>query len=70
MITKTIAINIRMQRARHGWTKEILARESDLHRNRISLIETGFQDIRLSSLEKIAKALDIDIMDLFQEIKE
>ncbi len=58
---------IKKKRLDKGYSQEELAEKSDLHRTYIGMIERGEKNITLLNIEKIAKALDIDIKDLFME---
>ena len=64
-IQSTVAMNIRLHRAIRGWSQEVLAELSGLHRNQIGRIERCEQDTQLTTIEKIAEALEIPITDLF-----
>ncbi len=48
-----------------GYTVKTLSVKSGLHHTVISRILTGRQDIRLSEMDRIAKALDVDLKSLF-----
>ena len=63
-INKQVGLNIKKYRQRKGWSQEELAFEADLHRAYIGQIERGEKNIGLVNLEKIAKALNIDICKL------
>jgi transcriptional regulator with XRE-family HTH domain len=60
-IVKRIGFNITVIRERRGLTQEKLADFAGLHRAYIGQIERGEKNIGLRNLEKIAKALDVDI---------
>ena len=64
-ITKDVGFNIRQVREQRGLTQEKLAALAGLHRAYIGQIERGEKNIGLINLEKIAKALKVDIRDLF-----
>jgi len=63
-INKKIGSNIRKIRNRKGWSQEQLALEADLHRAYIGQIERGEKNIGMINLEKIAKALNVEIAKL------
>lgn len=63
-INKKVGFNIRKIREDRGLTQEKLAALADLHRAYIGQIERGEKNIGLKNLEKIAKALRVDIRDL------
>lgn len=60
-----LAENIRRLRKQKGWSQEKLAFEADIHRVFMGRIERCEQSPSLSTLEKIANALNISIRDLF-----
>ena len=64
-INKDVGFKIRQIREERGLTQEQLAALADLHRAYIGQIERGEKNIGLINLEKIAKALTVDIRDLF-----
>lgn len=46
-------------------SQEELAHRADLHRTYIGMIERAEKNITLLNIEKLAKALDVNITDLF-----
>jgi transcriptional regulator with XRE-family HTH domain len=58
---------VRKERLKQKLTQEKLAEIAGLHRTYIGMIERGEKNITLTNIEKIAKALDITIEDIFQE---
>ncbi len=62
---KIIGDNIRLYRSRLGWSQEKLAVRSRLSLNFVSALERGTVNISVCNLEKIAKALKIEIHLLF-----
>jgi len=63
-INKEVGLNIRKIREDKGLSQEKLAALADLHRTYIGQIERGEKNIGLRNLEKIAKALYVNIKDL------
>ena len=61
--------NIRKTRKEKGLSQEQLAFKADLHRTYIGMIERAEKNITLLNIEKIAKALDINIIELFYGYK-
>lgn len=59
-----VGFNIRRIREEKGLTQEKLAAEANLHRAYIGQIERGEKNIGLINLEKLAKALAVDIREL------
>ncbi len=56
--------NVRNIRRLKGLSQEELAFKANLHRTYIGMIERAEKNITLLNIEKIAKALEIDIKDL------
>jgi transcriptional regulator with XRE-family HTH domain len=63
-ILKIFAQNVRALRLQKGWSQEELAKYSDLHRTYIGAIERQERNISLLNVERIAKALKVDVKDL------
>jgi transcriptional regulator with XRE-family HTH domain len=63
-ICTRVGFNIRKIREEKGISQEDLAGIADLHRAYIGQIERGEKNIGLRNLEKIAKALKVNIKDL------
>jgi transcriptional regulator with XRE-family HTH domain len=68
-IVKKIGLNITIIREQRGLTQEKLAELAGLHRAYIGQIERGEKNIGLRNLEKIAKALNVDIRVLVDTSK-
>lgn len=63
-VHQRLAANIRRLRKQKGWSQERLAFEADIHRVFVGRIERCEQSPSLSTLEKIAHALNCPIQDL------
>ena len=63
--------NIKYYRLKANMTQEQLAEKSDLSVSYIKQIESGkeFKNITFNTFSKIAKALNIDVKELFNEIE-
>jgi transcriptional regulator with XRE-family HTH domain len=48
-----------------GVSQEVLALHSGLHRTYISDIERGVRNVSIKNIEKIAKALNVSIAEIF-----
>lgn len=59
-----LARNMRMLRAKRGWSQEFLAAEADLNRTYLSAVERSEQNISLDNIHKVSVALGIDATDL------
>lgn len=56
---------VREIRKKKGLSQERLADKADLHRTYIGMIERAEKNITLLNIEKIAKALEVNIKELF-----
>ncbi len=65
-ILKTFGHNIQTLRKARGLTQEQLAEKSGLHRTYIGMIERAEKNITLRNIEKLAKALDVNLTILFK----
>ncbi len=61
---------IRELRKEQGISQEELSYKADLHRTYIGMIERAEKNITLVNIEKIAKALNVDLKELFNEAKD
>lgn len=68
MILIDFGNRIRKLRKDKNLSQEELSFKANLHRTYIGMIERGEKNITLLNIEKIAKALDINIKDLFDGI--
>jgi len=56
---------VREFRKNKGISQEELALKANLHRTYIGMIERAEKNITLTNIEKISRALDVDIKKLF-----
>jgi transcriptional regulator with XRE-family HTH domain len=61
---------VRALRKANGMSQEDLSFDADLHRTYIGMIERAEKNISLLNIEKIAKALNVEIKDLFNETEK
>ena len=66
MITEKVGRRIKELRTNVGISQEKLAEAIDIATTSLSYVETGRGFMTLSTLEKLAKALDIEIYEIFQ----
>lgn len=57
---------MRELRKERGLSQEKLSFKADLHRTYIGMIERAEKNITLLNIEKIANALEVNIIDLFE----
>jgi len=71
-MTKQILVKfgkrVREERIKLGLSQEELAEKASVHRTYIGMIERAEKNITLENIEKIAKALDLDISDIFKDL--
>jgi transcriptional regulator with XRE-family HTH domain len=65
---RVFAENMRRARQRRGLSQERLAYACRLHRTEISLLERGDRDPRLSTIVRLARALDCTPSSLLEEV--
>ena len=66
-ILKILGKNIKLYRSQLGWTQEELANLSGVYRTHLAGIETGNLNPSVKTVEKLAKALNVSVADLFLE---
>jgi transcriptional regulator with XRE-family HTH domain len=69
-VNKQLGYRIRYLREEKGLSIEALALEADINRNYLGDLERGTRNPTVVVLNKIAKALDIDLSTLFEGIRE
>lgn len=69
MISEKIALKIKFERQKKNFSQEELALEAGLNKNTIWKIETNKVSPSLDTLEKIAKALNIEFSELIDVSK-
>jgi transcriptional regulator with XRE-family HTH domain len=68
IILERFGANVRAARHARGWTQEDLAEEAGLAPVQISRIERGVREIRLTTLIRLVKALDVSADRLLRGI--
>lgn len=68
MILEDFGNIVRKLRKERGLSQEELAFKAGLHRTYIGMIERGEKNVTLLNISRIAKALEIQIKDLFHEL--
>ena len=69
-INKQLGYRIRYLRQNKGLSIEALALEAEINRNYLGDLERGMRNPTVVVLNKIAKALDVDLFTLFEGIRE
>jgi len=57
---------VREERLKKGFSQEELASRAGVHRTYIGMIERAEKNITLTNIEKLAKAMEIPIKELFK----
>ena len=63
------AANLRASRKARGWSQEELAAISGLHRTYVGAIERGERNVSIDNIERLAKSLDLDVLDLLAPVR-
>ena len=63
-LTQILASNIRSLRRQKNLSQEELADTCNLHRTYVGSVERGERNVTLSTLETIAQALSVTVLDL------
>lgn len=58
---------VKLFRTEKGWSQEKLALTANIDRTYIPGIEKGERNVSLEIIYKLAKALDIDVVDFFKK---
>ncbi|MHA1538967.1 MAG: helix-turn-helix domain-containing protein [Alphaproteobacteria bacterium] len=66
-VTKTVGQNIRRMRRARDISQENLALEAGSERSYLSMIERGKANPSVEMLARIARALDVEVIDFFKE---
>lgn len=60
--------NIRSQRKRRDLTQEELAHRAGMHPVEVGRVERGVRDMRVSTVVKLARGLDLPARELFRDL--
>lgn len=58
--------SVKKQRLKSGLSQEKLAARAGVHRTYIGMVERAEKNVTLATIERIAKALNVRIMDFFK----
>lgn len=61
---RRISANLKRFRTERGISQEVLAEQADFHRTYISQLERCVTNISIDGLERLAAALEVDVLDL------
>ena len=65
-IKKKFGEKVKVLRLKKGWSQEKLALNAELDRTYIPSIESGKRNVSITVIEKIAKALDVEITEILK----
>lgn len=68
-IKKKFGDRVRELREKRWLSQDKLAFESGIHRTWIGIVERGQRNLTLENIEKLAKALDVSLEELFRGFK-
>lgn len=60
----TFAVNLRKTRLARGLSQEGLAAKAGLHRNYVGSVERNEKNISLDTMERLARALHVEVVEL------
>ncbi len=63
-----IAVNLKRLRTERGLSQERMAELADFHRTYVSQLERCVTNISIDGLERIAQALEVDVVDLLAPV--
>ncbi len=63
---KILGANIRALRKKKDWTQEKLGEEAGIHMVEVGRVERGVKDIRLSTVVKFSRALEVPAAKLMK----
>ena len=67
---RRVAENLRRLRKERGLSQEAMAELADFHRTYVSQLERCVTNISLDGLERLAAALNVDVLDLLARAKD
>lgn len=67
-IQKQVGATIRALRLKRGWSQDVFADKSGLHRAHVGEIERGESNVTLQTLKIIADTLHVRIVDLVRDL--
>jgi transcriptional regulator with XRE-family HTH domain len=67
-IQKKVGDKVRALRLKHGWSQDVFADKTGLHRAHVGEIERGESNVTLQTLKILADTLDVRIVDLVRGI--
>ena len=69
-LQQRLGARLRDLRLKKGWTQDIFADKSGLHRAQVGAFERGEMNLTLASLHLLAETLEVRVVDLFRGVEE
>jgi transcriptional regulator with XRE-family HTH domain len=69
-LQERVAVVIRRYREAGKWTQDAFAAHIEMHRAQYSIMEEGRKDVRLSTLERVAKGLEVPMWVILRDAEE
>lgn len=69
-LVKQFGESVRRHRQRRGWSQEQLAEAAELDRTYVSGIERGTRNPTLSTMGRIADALEVEVVSLLRDVQD
>jgi len=60
---------VRRLRVERGWSQERLAEEAGIHRTYVGDVERGLRNVSLVNIERLARALSVDLPTLMAGVE-
>ena len=67
-VRQTIGWNVRRLRVAKGLSQERLALEAEVDRSYVGRVERGLENVTVSTLEALSRAMGVHVSDLFAKI--
>lgn len=64
---EVFASNLRRLRLNKGLSQEALAERAGLHRTYVGSVERGERNISVDNMDRLARALDVELIELIKE---
>jgi transcriptional regulator with XRE-family HTH domain len=65
-IQEKLGANVRALRLKKGWSQDVLADKSGLHRAHLGEVERGESNVTIQTLKILAATLEVRIVDLMK----
>lgn len=69
-LQREVGTRIRGLRLGRGWTQDVFAEKSGLHRAQVGAFERGEMNMTLASLLLVSQTLKVKLADLFRDIDD